>query len=449
MVASASIQRAYYSLAEERGSSLVAVLVVLTTTTLLFGSVALVLTAQHRLIRRDAHRLQAAYAAEAGVVAAVDRLSRDPAWRPEGEEGAFPGGFAGEVSVTPHGGFFWVAATARAGGETATARALVGAVPDSAFQAAVVLDDPSSGLVVAGATRIRGDLWVGEGGARTDVVDGRPFSGTVQGDVHALPDPPPVLRYPVYEASLDEADYLLATSDVVLPGSPPLRLVRSPGDLALSTADSVLLHEPVLAVAAGDLSLDGPLSFAPGSRFIAGGRLSIRGEVEGIGGLFIGGEEVVVADFALAAGQFLARRRITVGRAAFLTYPSVLYAQGVTEEGRREGGITLRPNAHVSGTVVLPEPDPEPEADESKVFIPHGATVRGAVVCAGSLELFGRVEGSVLTRRFSADIGPTAYTNWLVDAVVDVPARPAPFLIPLADGPPSRLGVLLWTAETD
>ena len=74
--------RAARMVREESGSGLLATLVMITVVSVLIGAVVALHLAQYRFIRRDAHRLQARYAAEAGVYLAVDSLQRNPFWRP-------------------------------------------------------------------------------------------------------------------------------------------------------------------------------------------------------------------------------------------------------------------------------------------------------------------------------------------------------------------------------
>ena len=67
---------------EEAGSSLLTTLVLITVMTVLIGAVLALQSAQYRFIRRDAHRQQARYAAEAGIYVALDSLQQRPYWHP-------------------------------------------------------------------------------------------------------------------------------------------------------------------------------------------------------------------------------------------------------------------------------------------------------------------------------------------------------------------------------
>ena len=152
--------RANKMIREESGSGLLATLVMITMVAVLIGAVVALHLAQYRFIRRDAHRLQARYAAEAGVYIAIDSLQRNPFWRPTQAVMNLPEEQASRVTVEPFGGFLFIRSEALYRRSRSTVRAFVGEVPPADFHNAVYLWDTESSMHVAGTTRITGDIVV-------------------------------------------------------------------------------------------------------------------------------------------------------------------------------------------------------------------------------------------------------------------------------------------------
>lgn len=445
------------ALRESRGASLLVTLVVLTVATVLVGAVLVLHQAQYRFLRRDAHRLQARYAAEAGVYMVLDSLQQNPAWLPQNRLVPLPDGQESRVTVEPFGGYLFVRSTSRYRRSRCTVRALAGEIPPDSFRNALVLWDRESSLHVAGRTRIGGPVVVGPRGLRRSTYRRRRFTGRIEGAVHATAGlQPPYFDGSFLERATDNLDELLGRSSSPgfeetyvaarhLPSENPVYAV--PGSLHLTSADSTLLGTPVTLVAQGDLTLDGPLRYAPGTTFVAGRVLRLEDGVDGREGLFYGRDGIVVAGTMQGAGQFFSRAAIRVARGAYLHYPSVLY---VTGEGAEQGAaITVEDGAAVDGTLVHPAIEPAPTQKGGRIVVAAGARARGALYNAHETELHGTIYGTVLTYQLYFYESPTHYVNWLKDATIDIGERPIPYLLPLRFSRRPRLSVLHWEIHTE
>ena len=446
-------------LRDERGSSLLVTLVLITVATVLAGAVLAAQLAQYRFIRRDAHRLQARYTAEAGVYAALDSLQTNPVARLHGYVFALPDGQASRVTVEGFGGYLFVRAVANYRRSRSTVRALVGEVPPAGFDNAVVLWDTESSLHLAGRTAIDGDIVVGPRGVRESTYRRRRFTGRHDGNVYAIDD----LEPPFFEGHhLQQATLRLDD----LPGRPghdapypegvyePARHLPSEnpvyataGSLHLTAADSTLLATPRTIIAGQDLTIEGPLRYPPGTTFVAGRVLRLRGPFTGREGLFYGRDGIAAGDSVRCAGQFFSRGFIRVARGAYLGYPSVLY---VTGEGAEAGAaITVEGSAAVDGTLVYPRLEPPPARPGGRIVVAPAAHLRGAVFNAHETEFHGRLDGSLLTHQLYFYESPTHYVNWLKDAAIDAGARPATYLLPLRFSPRPRLAVGRWDVHVE
>ncbi len=404
----------------EEGSALALVLTVLTILTVLFGTVLLVHVAQSRFVRRDVYRLQALYAAEGCLARALAAWMDAPGETEETEADC-------RRSSRLFGGFVRVELVARAGPARHQIDALVGFVLPESLQDALLLADPHGQLHLAGQTVVRGSIRAGPLGVQTSVLDGRVFSGEVDGVIHSEAVP----TLPAFDARgvIAQRDRFRAwvAGDASPEGvSEALTIVRGE-TLHYGTADSAVFRHPVVILARDDLRLAGSLHLKSGSVLVAGGALEIGGEVRGEEVLAYAGRTIEIAGRAELAAQLLAEEGIHVAGNARLMYPSLLLVVGEAGEEASSAGIRLTGNAVVDGTVLTPEIDGEAN---DRVIVEAGATVRGLVYSAGQSEIAGVVLGTVATRRFHFYASPTHYVNWLRDARIDLPARPAPFHLP-------------------
>ena len=444
---------------EQTGSSLLMTLVMITIVTILISAIIALYLAQYRFIRRDAHRLQARYAAEAGVYVAMDSLRLNPHWRPIDTVIDLLEGQTSRVTVEAFGGYLYIRSTAPYRRSRSTVRAFVGEVPPTEFHNAVYLWDTESSMHVAGTTRITGDIVVGRRGMRKSTFKRRRFTGRIDGRVHRVPGlKAPFFDGHVLEQSLEALEWYL----VGLPGSSPPpeqrlplakrlpgdnRVHRVAGPLRLTTADSLLLREPLTVVARGNLTLEGPLHFRPGTIFITAQTLKINDEVTGREGLFFGREGIETSGAVHLSGQLFSRKDIRIASEAYLRYPSVLYVTG--EAAETGGGILVEEDAVVNGTILHPPIDPLPAIAQGRIIVEPAAVVRGTIFNAHETEFHGELYGSLLTRQLYFYESPTSYINWLKDTVVDVDERPIKYVLPLRFSLMPRLAVLNWEVHIE
>lgn len=456
------IPRAPHRYSEE-GSALTTVLVFVVVVSILVGMILLVQALQHRLVRGDAHELQAQYGAEAGVYRALSDL--------DGELRGMQATYAVEgvdrcsVWVEPFGGFARIHARATVQEAEARLLAVAGERPPSAFDAAVILGDSRSRLTVTGTTTIEGDIVTGDRGLETSDFRGEPFTGTVEGDLHRRSDVSlPAYDTSAYDRTLRRAEQLLESPPVGSNGRQPSkglgtgrngeqeflyarpttplsttgRQVRSvAGSLTLTDDDSEFLRDPVLVVATDTLTIRGSFSVTHGSVFLAGETLSINGNVDGRGAIFYGQDTLRVGASVGVEGQFLSNSFVSVGGNAHLPYPSILYVEGPG------GAIRITDQAQVDGFVLYPS-QPSREAESRAVKITEQARVRGAIYNRAQAELWGTVYGTVLTHQFGFYQSPTHYVNWLKDATIQRAARPGDYVVAYGFEEAARPTVLRW-----
>ena len=442
--------------ADQQGSALLTVLAMIVILSILVGSVLTVHVIQYRFIHRDVHRVQARYCAEAGVYTTIERLQKQPYWRPKNEIVTLAGAGSALVTVESFGGFLLIRSSVQRSKSRYTVRAWVGEIPPNAFRNAIFLWGTESSLNVAGHTQVIGDIIIGERGMTESIFKGQGFDGLVAGEVHATPGlEAPFFDHSLFDQAIDRCEtYLLhyaylspldgageeLSSTPSLP-SENARIVRT-DDLRLSVRDSLLFDEPVTIITGGDLILEGPLHFLPGTIFISGGTLHLQDNVVGEGGLFYGRRRIEVTGSRHCAGQFLSAEHIRISRNAYLRYPSVLYISG--SAAVFGGSIEITHHTAVDGTVIHPTLSPQPDMPRARIQIADSAKVRGAVYNGLETEMSGSIYGSLLTHQLYFYDTPTSYINWLKDATINVSRRPINYVCPLQFSPTPRLTVFAW-----
>ncbi|MBD3288909.1 hypothetical protein GF337_08915, partial [candidate division KSB1 bacterium] len=192
---------------DQNGSALVTVLSLIVILTILALALMGVVTVQSRFIRRDHHRTQARYLAEAGIQKALWYLSghggRNIRWRAvDSRIQLFDQDYA-QVSVSQWGGYLEITSRAKYKNQTARVTSLVGEKMPDVFNNAVVIGGTDFPLVVCGSNEIIGDVVIGRGGVREGEIKGDKFSGkrAVHGQIHINHSP----QMPYFDDSFIEA----------------------------------------------------------------------------------------------------------------------------------------------------------------------------------------------------------------------------------------------------
>ena len=433
----------------ESGSSLVAVLGMVTILTALAGTVMAVQLAQLRFIHSDGDTIQAQYTAEAGLYAAIDRLQKNPGWRPENEVLHLPDELAPAVSIQPFGGYLRMVASGKKGVRNVQIHTLLGTIPPKHFDAAVYVWGGESRLNVAGSTHIIGDMYTGERGMRTHAFKGKPFQGVIHGEIFRQKTTAP----PSFDNAhiLDELTRFdsLWTSPPSLDHSSsyqtdPSKTVFLSGDAFISAADSLALAQPAIWIVEKNLTVEGPIRAAAGSVFIAGERLHLANEVLGKELLLYGRMDINAEKFQAGSIQLLSRGPISITNQSYLQYPAFIFSTG--EYADDSPRITIENKSTVDGLAMFYALTPVANDKAAHVFIQSGSIVRGAVYCSASTEIRGIIHGSLLTQNTYFYEKPAHYTNWLLDASIDVSQRPKPFNLPVGFG---ELDVISWQVQRD
>jgi hypothetical protein len=430
-------------LRQNDGSSLVTVLVLVVLLTTMAGLVLAILAAQQRFMRVDVHHLQAFYAAEAGLYLAASEISMSSG--PLDKSYAV-GDASTRVEASLFGGFAYVSSEGYARGQRARIAAVAAAVPPEAFDTAIWIGDPSSGLVTTGDARINGRIVVGRTGLQTAHLGGIPHTGEVTGAIIASD----TVAMPPFDAAALRAamEYLESTtsrSELHVPGFGRLPVLHLGGNARVSERDSAMITGPVVLASTGSMVVEGDLRLAQGSVILSGHDLVIDGHVRGENLIVYAADSLVIGGASALSGQFLAGLQVVVKDSARLRYPSLVFADGDPFEYDHAGGIRIIGNAKLDGIALLAEPHITAQLDQSQdqrlIEIGQDAHVRGAVYSGARANVRGRIDGTICTRAFYFYEAPSHHVNWIRDAKVDRSRRPESFLVPLGFTPGRELRI--------
>jgi hypothetical protein len=437
------------------------VLVLIAIVTTLIGAVLSLAVLRDHYVRRDVHRLQARYAAEAGIHRALSglggRLRSTESVVPirVGEDETAPC----SVRVEPFGAFAFAEAVVAVRGEQASLRVLSGMAPPPAAERALVFGEDRSSLTLTGATRIIGDLLVGSRGVETSSFRGSRFTGEIDGDSKR----DPTVALPAYDDGilqdvLDQASNWLQgppsgskdawqhpPQEATYKGTRPYFVN---GALTLTSEDQAVFSpdvsdEPALVLATGHIAVEDSIQLPPRTILVAGQTLRVAGTVSGGPALLIGMQGVQVGGEVQLAAQLVSKQQVHIGSDAYLTYPSLAYVAD------RDGRLRLSGRSQLDGWILFPNaPGEEKGGRESEVVLGDQTVVRGALYNAATTEMSGSIHGTVFARRFAFYESPTYYVNWLRDVTIDVTRRPSSFASPFGFENSERPSIVNWSKNT-
>ncbi len=456
----------------DEGSALVVALITVTLALTLAGALVLYGRARLTLVRREAHRVETDYAAEAAATTALATLAARPDWRPLEElvpARPEPGrSIQSTVSVRAYGLYLSVAASAawEPAGSLSSRALLLSGRQTGEWLPAIAFGDTLSALTLAAGTSVRGTIRTGSRGVETAALNGSPFYGVLEGErdvAHASPLPPYDDQL-ARETLTRQRRYLDA-----LPDSPGPELIPARRDHPAWNEERVFdpdasvyeigpgarigpalsdgAQSATLILASGDLSIDGPLHLRPWTTLFVRGHVTLSGDVTAEHVLIVA-DRVTVRGSARIQGQVLARRSLNARDGARFLYPSVLY--GPTDPFGESDALALG-RAEIDGIVLVPPGTDNP--DLVRLTLAPEAVVRGLVYSARTADVQGRIEGTLAVQRTRFYESPATYVNWLRGLVVDREARPDPLVLPFGfgSGPPAPLVLARrqwsWTGE--
>jgi hypothetical protein len=419
-------------LTDQSGSILATVLVVLIILLSIFLSAMTYALSRYSHHVVNQNKLVASHLADAGIAHALAQLE-DERFRADTVSWQAPN--RGEITteLDAWGPYVRVRSRGCFGNQTIQISALIGTAQHPYQQAAVTVCGENNPLVIAGRTRIIGDVNTGSQG----IMEGR-FRG--KGIAHknyligrnhkrASLDVPRLdtTVYDLYKRSVKIRRRQIETR---LPGS----VLLGPEDSDLLEAHDVIriennleLRDLVFQNWSGTKSIfvDGSVEIKGRTRLsgfieIVSNHTIIVGDSAVIDNIILTAtDSVVIADNARSSAVVISQGKIIVGDRATLVYPSLLLADVTDDPNEPEGGIYLRSRRLLESVAYVREKPFQFGSPDRLLYLDTLARYQGVMIAQGYTDLRGRLEGSAVTDRFHFNYPPTTYVNWLKDAHID------------------------------
>jgi cytoskeletal protein CcmA (bactofilin family) len=419
-------------LADQSGSVLATVLIVLIILLSIFLSAMTYALSRYSVHMANQNRLVASHLSDAGVTHTLAMLE-DSGFNPETQQWLAPNGGEIKTDLDAWGPYILVRSFGKYGNQTVQTNTLVGSSRLSFQSAAVTVCDESNPLVVAGRTRIIGDVHTGtqgimEGRFRGEGVTHKNYHIGMNYQ-HRLLEPPELDTTVLNQYKRGQrkrrrqVDNRLAGSVLIGPDDSDFLDSHT----IVRVENNLLLHDAVLHGKTGITSI-----FVDGSVEINGhSRLSGFIEIVAEKSITVGDsaiidniilwarDSIVISDAARFSALAICEGKIIVKNHASLVYPSLLLAdtpEGPTEPG---GGIYLRSRGRLESVCYLREKPFQSWSSERMLYLDTVSYFQGMLISEGQIDLRGRVDGSTITERFHFDHPPTTYINWLKDAYIN------------------------------
>lgn len=301
-------------------------------------------------------------------------------------------------------------------------------------RSALYLEDRKRPLIIAGGAKITGNALLPEPGIRTGNISGNSYryKQLVHGKIGTSDSKLPELHREV----LSQIDGLYRREH--WDNWEPVSLVPNLVQRNSFRSRTQLISGGTIYL--DDVELIGNILISATHKIVVGPTANLRDVV-------LMAPEIVVQDGSKGCFQAIATKNIVVGKKCRLAYPSALVVMDRTKESGRENkedgsGISVGTDTEIIGTVVYLDGSEGPRY-APQVRLSEGSLVIGEVYCQGSLELEGKVVGTVTTSAFVALKNGSIYQNHLYNGEINSSLL-APEYVGLFIGDVQHKGVMKW-----
>lgn len=293
--------------------------------------------------------------------------------------------------------------------------ALVGV--NNVAREALYLKDNNQSMVLVGATKIHGKVFLPKSGVKRGNIAGNSYKGNqlIYGDIITSSSKLPYIK------KIDHLDHFINrfkwTSFINFDLNESLKLENS-------FSKRTLLYEDNQTIIISNTSLNGNIVLFSKKKIIVKSTTLLKNVI------LIAPVIVIESNFK-GSIQAIASNSIHINKNCKLQYPSALIVLDKNKSSvniNNQDGfnqIKIEDNVIIKG-VVLYQSDNESINYKSQIFIGEKAKVTGEVYCSNNLEMLGRVNGSVYTNNFIVKKSGGIFVNHLYNAVIsskDIPKQ--------------------------
>jgi hypothetical protein len=283
------------------------------------------------------------------------------------------------------------------------------------------LADHDKPLAMCGKTVLKGDAFLPAAGVKRAYIEGQSFVGAnmVQGIIHnstkSVPDPPESLLLflrGILSGKVTDDDSLLLTEGII-------------------EADSLsndFQQRTMVFYTPGNLHIAGG-AYSGNIAFLAGGTITVDPTAQ-LNDVILGANKICLKEGLRASLQAFAADSILLEKNVSLSYPSVL---GAFKRNEAPAAVViLGEKDSVCGTIFAFK---EKEVQQSPgVIIRKEAFAEGEILTNGFADMQGTLHGSLSCVSLLLRTPSSVYENHLLNAVIDVIARPGVYSGMLGSG---------------
>lgn len=274
-------------------------------------------------------------------------------------------------------------------------------------QTALYLKENNKALVLVGHTKISGECYLPKHGVKSGNISGQSYNGNqfIDGTISVI-NKFPKLNFQVRNYIQNIHSFYDSNKSLVSFAVKPKTLVsnsfENPTIIALSS-DTIYLE---------DISLTGNIVIQSYSKISVSHSAKLKDVI-------LIAPKIEIEEGVKATFQAFASEHIFVGNNCELQYPSALVlVKPFTEKFEEEDRIQLNSNSKLQGNIIILGLK-DIKNYNPQVAINAGAIVEGEIYCEQTLELKGKVLGTVFTDNFIARANGAYYQNHLLNAEIN------------------------------
>jgi len=342
----------------------------------------------------------------------------------------------GEITteVTAWGPYLLVRSTGGYANQSVTNTALIGSVPPDYFKAAITVTDENYPLMIAGDSRIYGDVNTGPQGLIPGRIKGEGVTSeefhTGIVNIHQSLSVPHLNR-DVLNQYQNEMNSRRTRIECTEHGS---KVMGPESNVIFNNCNSIYIEN--------NLIIDGSTLRQPTdikSIFVNGtveicGKSQISGliEIMAEGSILVtdsayldevilwAGDSVVIGSNTTFSGIAICSTEISVKDEATLLYPSMLLLSNMEVPSDAETSISLTSKGLLESTCYVSRDSSQDHSSQCLIYLDTASRYSGYLVSEDKTDLRGILLGSVVTDQFHYYLPPTTYVNWIKDARISI-----------------------------
>ena len=423
-------------LQNERGSillaafAILALLVIIMTALIAYGSWH---KARCQLVL---NRVRATYLAEAGIQHALAEIRRSGGNRTDTQSVHLDATSSFTFSAHPWGGYLKIESKGISGRTEERLQATIGQVAPKIFTNTLSLIGPPYPLVVAGNTRIDGDVQVGPAGVSRGELHGQSYVGDslVNGSIGTLQQQQvPQLITDLIDQFLDDlkvaerdcrnrTDLSLIIKKGAEASSQDTESRKTSALIVFDVSDTTPVRRPQCLFADGSITVTGQ-SHLQHQVLMSASSITVKQDAY-LSDCILVAPCITLTDHVDVSGQLFADSLVVVEGEAKLSEMALVYLVGHPVNDEWTGMINIESNRTSEACLVF-HGNMHTDANVSqqikqtgRVRIAPTGTVNGIIWTEGYLEMLGTMNGSAAANLLYYYESPTLYLNWLVNASI-------------------------------